>query len=129
MDIRGTTPWVQVDKVISGSEYISAGDYTDIACYTTAGETGPCGHCDIVRKGDKVEGYGKRLPIYQIPMVISICGKTSYYMRIIGKPDLVIENISWSPSNPGRYSNIHSDGKESRQGRCWGFVCILLHRW
>jgi hypothetical protein len=27
-----------------------------------------------------------------------------------------------------RYNNIHSDGKESRHGRCWGFLCILLHR-
>jgi hypothetical protein len=116
MDIRGTTPWVQVDEVISGSEYISVGDYTDIACYTTAGETGPCGHCDIVKKGDKVEVYGKRLPIYQIPMVISICGKTSYYMRKIGKPDLVIEDISWSPSNPKQGDTITFTVKIKNRG-------------
>ena len=129
MDIRGTTPWVQVDKVISGSEYLSGGDYTDIACYTTAGETGPCGHCDIVKKGNGVEVYGKRLPIYQIPMVISICGKTSYYMRMIGKPDLVIEDISWSPSKPkqGDTVTINVKTKNKGSGDAEGFyVCYYV---
>jgi len=89
----------RVDKIISGAEYIEEGWTVNIIL---SAHDSPCGTYEEVKKGDKIEVFGQRLPVYCWPPQISLCGRSSYYLKKTEekKANLIIQDLSWSPSNP-----------------------------
>ena len=85
---------VKIDKIVSfTSDYGSApncrvGDEVPVY-YGAYGEYTSCGTSDQVKTGDKVKVYGVHSVICGSPVwhtTISICGKSSYYLKKIGSP-------------------------------------------
>ena len=83
---------VKVDKIVSfisnygGEPTCHVGDEVGVY-YGAYGEDTNCGTYDQVKTGDEVKVYGVDLLICGSPVwntVISICGKSSYYLKKIG---------------------------------------------
>lgn len=119
-----------VDKIISGADYIEEGWTVNIVLRDI--RDSPCGSYEEVKKGDKIEVFGKRLPVWCWPPQISLCGKTSYYLKKIDserKPDLIILDISLSPSSPKNGDTVTFTVKIKNQGseNAEGFyVCYYI---
>lgn len=100
----------KIDKIISDPDDVLEDAVTVDICYLPPGDWGsiPCGTYEQVNKGDKIKVYGQRLTVLRWPPLISLCGKSSYYLKKIDekKPDLIIQDISWSPSNPEQGDTI-----------------------
>ena len=97
-----------VDKIISGADYIEEGWTVNIVLLAWERDS-PCGLYEEVKKGDKIEVFGKRLPFWCWPPQISLCGKSSYYLKKVDserKPDLIIQDISLSPPNPEKGDTV-----------------------
>ena len=88
-----------VDKIISGADYIEEGWTVNIIL---SAHDSPCGTYEEVKKGDKIEVFGQRLPVYCWPPQISLCGRSSYYLKKTEekKANLIIQDIYWGPKDP-----------------------------
>ena len=85
----GLNDWIceaKVDKVISG-EYIFEGETVHITLSLF-----PCGTWDDVEEGDKIKVYGQSFPTYCLdcPLQVSVCGRSSYYLKKISSECLSI---------------------------------------
>jgi hypothetical protein len=79
---------VRVDKIISDpDDCIEEGWTVDIVLPTW---DSPCGSHEEVKKGDKIEVFGKRLPVFCWPPQISLCGRSSYYLKKLDSKTLSI---------------------------------------
>nr|QNO50753.1 hypothetical protein HAICDJOK_00013 [Methanosarcinales archaeon ANME-1 ERB6] len=78
----------KIDKIISGADHIEEGWTVNIVL--SAGDS-PCGTYGQVKKGDKIKVYGQRLPVYSWPPLISLCGRSSYYLKKISSESLSID--------------------------------------
>ena len=93
----GAGGWsVKVDEVISGPLEIQG--KTVSACIGSVDpDKYPYGYIDPnIESEDKVEVYG----LYLGNDAVVLHGSEDYYIKRIEKPDLIIQDISWSPYNP-----------------------------
>jgi len=112
---------VKVDKWISGSLPCNT-----VHAYYMFYADAILGHYDRVQKGDEVEVYGSVDPNEKC--YINLNGE-SYYIKKIEKPDLIIQDIYWSPSNPKQGDTVTINVKTKNQGseNAGGFyVCYYV---
>jgi archaellum component FlaG (FlaF/FlaG flagellin family) len=86
----GSNDWIceaKVDKVISSGVYLEEGKTVHIVLSLS-----PCGTWDDVEEGDKIKVYGQFLPL--ISPQISVCGRSSYYLKKISSECLSISMLT-----------------------------------
>jgi hypothetical protein len=81
---------VKIEKVVSG-DYFEKGDIVNIVYSQWRENAHVCGTYDKVSVGDTVEVYGEMIPIYCVGTWITICGKSSYYLKKIDSESLSID--------------------------------------
>jgi len=116
VDMPGNYPWwdVSVDEIISGPSELK-GHTVSVSFFTLlVPGSDPCGYMDPnIKSGDKVEVYGW----YHGINAVTIYPSDDYYIRVEEKkPDLIIKDISWSPSNPNMGDTITFTVKIKNQG-------------
>jgi subtilase family serine protease len=91
-----------------------------------------------IKTGDKLEVYGEYFhtcgPLQYVGHIIAFKSEhvkpgKDYYIKKIEKPDLIIQDISWSPSNPkqGDTVTINVKTKNIGSGKTGGFyVCYYV---
>ncbi|MCW3130191.1 MAG: clostripain-related cysteine peptidase, partial [Methanophagales archaeon] len=80
---------VKIEKVVFG-DYFEKGDIVNIVYSQWRENAHACGTYDKVSVGDTVEVYGEMIPIYCVGTWITICGKSSYYLKKIDSKTLSI---------------------------------------
>ncbi|NQE06042.1 Cell surface glycoprotein [ANME-1 cluster archaeon GoMg1] len=116
VDMPGNYPWwdVSVDEIISGPSELK-GHTVPVSFFTLfVPGSDPCGYMDPnIKSGDKVEVYGW----YHGINAVTIYPSDDYYIRVEEKkPDLIIKDISWSPSNPDMGDTVTFTVKIKNQG-------------
>ena len=111
MSIGGVSWSVNVDEWISGS--LSCDEIEVIwGSGVSSGSFDP-----DISKGDRVEAYGKVNPWGNDECSVGLNGASHYIKKTDEKkPDLIIKDISWSPSSPDKGDTIKFTVKIKNQG-------------
>jgi hypothetical protein len=108
LTMPGDWPWwkVSVDEIISGPSELKG--HTVIVLIDPGYMEDP-----NIKSGDKVKVYGK----YQEVDTVWIDSSSNHYItKEEQKPDLIIQDISWNPSNPNMGDTITFTVKIKNQG-------------